>query len=59
MPNQVTDNLHIASEHVLITPDQLAEKLPVSDKALAEIKASRKIISDIIHGEDHRLLVVC
>ncbi len=59
MPNQVTDNLHIASEQVLITPEQLAEKLPVSDKALAEIKTARSIISDIIHGKDHRLLVVC
>ncbi|MDG1922184.1 MAG: 3-deoxy-7-phosphoheptulonate synthase [Glaciecola sp.] len=59
MPNQVTDNLHVSSEEVLITPKALAEKLPVSDASLEVIRQSRQIISDIVHGKDHRLLVVC
>jgi 3-deoxy-7-phosphoheptulonate synthase len=59
MPNQVTDNLHVSSEEVLITPQALAEKLPVSDASLEVICQSRQIISDIVHGKDHRLLVVC
>ncbi|MBT4883960.1 3-deoxy-7-phosphoheptulonate synthase [Glaciecola sp.] len=59
MPNQVTDNLHVSSEEVLITPQALAEKLPVSDASLEVIRQSRQIISDIVHGKDHRLLVVC
>lgn len=53
------NNVHISSEKVLITPDDLAKELPVSDKALTAISESRKIISDIIHGRDHRLLVIC
>ena len=52
------DNVHISSENVLVTPLQLQEELPVSDKALEKIEESRKIISDIIHRRDHRLLVV-
>ncbi len=59
MSNQVTDNLHVSSEEVLITPQALAEKLPVSDASLEVIRQSRQIISDIVHGKDHRLLVVC
>ena len=59
MSNQVTDNLHVSSEEVLITPQALAEKLPVSDASLQVIRQSRQIISDIVHGKDHRLLVVC
>jgi len=59
MSNQVTDNLHVSSEEVLITPQALAEKLPVSDASLEVIRQSRHIISDIVHGKDHRLLVVC
>ncbi len=59
MPNQLTDNLHVSAEHVLITPDQLAEQLPVSAEALEKIRSARSVISDIIHGKDHRLLVVC
>ena len=59
MPNQVTDNLHVSSEEVLITPQALAEKLPVSDASLEVIRQSRQIISDIVHGKDHRLLLVC
>ena len=59
MPNQVTDNLHVSSEEVLITPQALAEKLPVSDASLEVIRQSRQIISNIVHGKDHRLLVVC
>ncbi|MET1219920.1 MAG: 3-deoxy-7-phosphoheptulonate synthase [Glaciecola sp.] len=59
MSNQVTDNLHVSAEHVLITPSQLAEQLPVSAEALEKIRTARGVISDIIHGKDHRLLVVC
>ncbi|MFC3093330.1 3-deoxy-7-phosphoheptulonate synthase [Alteromonas sediminis] len=53
------NNVHVSSENVLITPSQLSEELPVSEKGLKGIGEARKIISDIIHGEDHRLLVVC
>ena len=59
MIKDTVNNVHVSAEQVLITPDDLAKELPVSDKALSAISESRKIISDIIHGRDHRLLVIC
>lgn len=59
MIKDTVNNVHVSAENVLITPDDLAKELPVSDKALSAISESRKIISDIIHGRDHRLLVIC
>lgn len=53
------NNIHISSEQVLITPEQLAESMPVSEKVLDNIRQSREIISDIIHRRDHRMLVIC
>ena len=59
MIKDTVNNVHVSAEQVLITPDDLAKELPVSDKALSAISESRKIISDIIHGRDHHLLVIC
>lgn len=59
MQKDSVNNLHVSSEKVLITPQQLAEEMPASEKSIAFVKESRKIISDIIHRKDHRLLVVC
>lgn len=53
------DNVHVASENVLVTPHQLQQQLPVSDHALNKIGEARQTISDIIHRKDHRLLVIC
>ncbi len=53
------NNIHVSAEDVLITPEALAQELPVSERALGAISVARKTISDIIHGEDHRLLVIC
>ncbi|GAA0853509.1 3-deoxy-7-phosphoheptulonate synthase [Aliiglaciecola litoralis] len=52
------NNVHVSSEQVIITPEQLAKELPVNDKALKVIEASRQVIADIIHRRDHRLLVI-
>jgi 3-deoxy-7-phosphoheptulonate synthase len=59
MQRDPINNIHVSSEQVLVTPDELALELPVSQHALNTIEQSRSIISDIIHRKDHRLLVVC
>ncbi|KKC98021.1 MULTISPECIES: 3-deoxy-7-phosphoheptulonate synthase [Photobacterium] len=59
MQKDVLNNVHIQDEQVLITPQQLKDKLPVSEAALSFIEQSRKTVADIIHKRDHRLLVVC
>lgn len=59
MQRDPINNIHVSSEQVLVTPDELAKELPVSQHALNTIEQSRSIISDIIHRKDHRLLVIC
>ncbi|GAB55673.1 phospho-2-dehydro-3-deoxyheptonate aldolase, Phe-sensitive [Glaciecola punicea ACAM 611] len=59
MQKDTVNNRHISSEQVLITPQQLAQEMPATEKALAYVRSARGIISDIIHRRDHRLLVVC
>lgn len=52
-------DINIVDEQILITPDALKDKLPLSDNARRFIRQSRQEIADIIHKRDHRLLVVC
>ncbi|TDF41865.1 3-deoxy-7-phosphoheptulonate synthase [Alteromonadaceae bacterium M269] len=52
------NNVHVSSENVLITPEQLQKEIPISEHALREIETARKTIADIVHRKDHRLLVV-
>ncbi|ELR65409.1 2-keto-3-deoxy-D-arabino-heptulosonate-7-phosphate synthase I alpha [Photobacterium marinum] len=59
MQKDQLNNVHIQDESVLITPNELRRRLPVSDQALNFIRQSRQTIADIIHKRDHRLLVVC
>lgn len=53
-----TDELRTTRIDSLITPQALAEKLPVSPSVAQNVMASRKRIEKIISGEDPRLLVV-
>lgn len=59
MERSELSNVNISDEQVLITPNQLKDKLPLSDNARRFIQESRQTISNIIHKKDHRLLVVC
>ncbi|CFQ62082.1 phospho-2-dehydro-3-deoxyheptonate aldolase [Yersinia frederiksenii] len=53
-----TDELRTARIDSLVTPQQLAEKLPISEAVADNVTASRKRIEKILTGEDSRLLVV-
>lgn len=59
MQKDALNNIHIAEEQVLITPEELKKRLPLSGSLEQQIAASRQTISNIISGKDHRLLVVC
>lgn len=59
MQKDALNNVHIADEQILITPQELKNKFPLTDAQQAQVAASRQTISDIISGKDHRLLVVC
>jgi len=59
MQKSELSNVNIIDEQVLITPDELKAKLPLSDNARRFIQQSRQTIANIIHKKDHRLLIVC
>ena len=52
------DDTRIGAVRPLITPALLQEWLPVPVAALALVESSRKAISDVLHGDDDRLVVV-
>ncbi len=59
MQKSELSNINISDEQILVTPDELKARLPLSEKARRFIQQSRQTIADIIHKRDHRLLVVC
>lgn len=59
MQKDALNNVHIAGEQILITPEELKKQFPLNAALESQITTSRQTISDIISGKDHRLLVVC
>lgn len=52
------DNLNVASQEVLITPQELKAQLPLSDALRSQIAESRQVVRNILDKKDHRLFVV-
>jgi len=52
------ENLNVASQERLITPEALKQELPLSEKAADTVEKGRQAIYDIMDGKDHRLFVV-
>jgi 3-deoxy-7-phosphoheptulonate synthase len=53
-----TDDLRILELKELVTPEEVITERPLTDKAADTVTASRRAISDILHGHDDRLVVV-
>ena len=53
-----TDDLRIKWTKVVLPPVFLEEELPITEKASDTVFRARAEITDILHGNDHRLLVV-
>jgi len=58
MSGKKLENLNVASQESLITPEALKQELPLSDKAADTVYNGRQAIYDIMDGKDHRLFVV-
>jgi 3-deoxy-7-phosphoheptulonate synthase len=58
MSNTEVHNINVASQDVLITPEQLWDALPMSDAVRQTVADSRRVIWDILDRKDHRLFVV-
>ncbi|OUS23614.1 3-deoxy-7-phosphoheptulonate synthase [Gammaproteobacteria bacterium 45_16_T64] len=58
MPDSNIDNLHVRSQQVLITPDQLKSEVPMTDVAKTSVLEGRQAVMNILDGKDHRLFLV-
>jgi 3-deoxy-7-phosphoheptulonate synthase len=53
-----TYDLNVLYRSSISTPDQLREKLPMTDKATRTVTQGRQEIKNILNGKDNRLLIV-
>jgi len=53
-----TDNLRITSSAPIMVPNELMEMFPLSDSGSTSIFQARETISNIISGQDKRLMVI-
>ncbi|MCP5160442.1 MAG: 3-deoxy-7-phosphoheptulonate synthase [Hahellaceae bacterium] len=58
MSSSVIDNLNVASQEILITPENLRNEIPLTEKASATVSSGRATINDILDRKDPRLFVV-
>jgi 3-deoxy-7-phosphoheptulonate synthase len=58
MSGKKLENLNVASQESLITPEALKQEMPLSDKAADTVYNGRQAIYDIMDGKDHRMFVV-
>ena len=54
----ITDNLNVASNDVLITPEQLKEEMPLADDAQDSVQRARNSVFSILDRKDPRIFVV-
>ncbi|QLF94759.1 3-deoxy-7-phosphoheptulonate synthase [Pseudomonas sp. ABC1] len=52
------DDLNVASNETLITPEQLKRELPLTANAQKTVSDGRQVVRDILDGKDHRLFLV-
>lgn len=58
MSESSVDNLNVASQELLVTPNQLKEEIPLSDKARDVVLKGREDVRNILDRKDHRLFLV-
>ncbi len=52
------ENLNIVAHEVLVTPEQLKAKLPVSEAVRESVQEAREAVCRVLDRSDHRLLIV-
>lgn len=58
MSDMPVHNINVASQEILITPENLKGALPLSDSGRTVVTSSRKAIWNILDGHDQRLFIV-
>jgi len=58
MTDTRVEDLNIESNLVLINPNDLKAKMPISEAAAKAVMEGREVVRNILDGKDHRLFVV-
>jgi 3-deoxy-7-phosphoheptulonate synthase len=58
MSKELLENVNVASQKILITPDQLKKDIPLSTIAAQTVILGRQTIRNILDRKDHRLFVM-
>jgi len=58
MIQTVIDNLNVASQEILIAPQDLKSAIPMSEVARVTVTRGREAIENILDRKDHRLMIV-
>ena len=58
MDPHAVENINIEPPEILITPSELKQAIPLSEKARKTIAEGRSAIEDILERRDHRIIVV-
>ncbi|MEE2731953.1 MAG: 3-deoxy-7-phosphoheptulonate synthase [Pseudomonadota bacterium] len=58
MSQNSVDNLNVASQELLVTPNQLKQEIPLTDKAREVVLKGREDVRNILDRKDHRLFLV-
>lgn len=58
MSNNRVEDLNIASNTTLISPEKLKSELPISEAAMSVVEKGREDIRNILDRKDHRLFIV-
>ena len=54
-----TDNTRIIEKFDLITPQEVLQKYPLNDEISELVFGTRTEVSQILHGKDNRMIVIC
>ena len=57
--NYLTDNTRIVEKLDLVTPSKVIDKYPLTEETSGLVYGTRNEISQILHGKDDRLVVIC
>ena len=57
--NYLTDNTRIEEKLDLVTPSKVIDKYPLTEETSGLVYGTRNEISQILHGKDDRLVVIC
>jgi len=58
MSERQVDNLNVLSQELLLTPDEIRKRLPLTESARSTVLAGRHAVQSILERKDHRLLIV-